>query len=191
MVLGLLPPLCHRGSGFKSGPTCQGFDSFLFFFNWEAKLRSVVSRPEMEMLVHAFILKNPWIVYKWSKMLLLSFWPDHPKRSWFLFTGSPSNSEFNSRFSWSHLEPCTVRYLLTLETCPYIASRSLRSSDQGLLVVPWSRLKAKGDCAFEVVAPVVDTFKKQHTCVCMYALLHYLILLSILWRLCSWKVPYK
>ncbi len=69
--------------------------------------------------------------------------------------------------------PAYIRDLLQ----PYIASRSLRSSDQGLLVVPRSRLKNKGDCAFVlfVVAPklwnslpldlrtfdTVDTFKKQ------------------------------
>lgn len=38
------------------------------------------------------------------------------------------------------------------------------SSDQGLLVVPHSSLRANADCAFVVVAPLwntVDTFKKQ------------------------------
>lgn len=57
--------------------------------------------------------------------------------------------------------------------CPYITSRSLRSSDQGLLVVPRIQLKTKGQCSFEVVAPnlwnalpivirsvVSDAFKK-------------------------------
>ncbi len=38
---------------------------------------------------------------------------------------------------------------------PYITSRSLRSSDQGLLVVPRAQLKTKGDLAFEVVAPTM------------------------------------
>ncbi len=36
---------------------------------------------------------------------------------------------------------------------PYNSIRNLRSSNQILLVVPRSRLKTKGDCAFEVVAP--------------------------------------
>ncbi|KAF7663211.1 hypothetical protein LDENG_00216990 [Lucifuga dentata] len=36
---------------------------------------------------------------------------------------------------------------------PYATSRSLRSSHQGLLSVPRSRLKTKGDCAFEVMVP--------------------------------------
>ena len=38
---------------------------------------------------------------------------------------------------------------------PYIASRSLRSSDQDLLAVSCSQLKTKGDHAFEVVAPTL------------------------------------
>jgi len=38
---------------------------------------------------------------------------------------------------------------------PYMTSRSLRSSDQGLLVVPRTRLKTKGDRAFEIVAPTL------------------------------------
>ena len=38
---------------------------------------------------------------------------------------------------------------------PYITSRSLRPSDQGLLVVPRAQLKTKGDHAFEVVAPTL------------------------------------
>ncbi len=58
---------------------------------------------------------------------------------------------------------------------PYVTTRSRRSSDQELLVVPCARLKTKGDCAFDVVALIlwnallidlyhavsVDAFKKQ------------------------------
>ncbi len=36
---------------------------------------------------------------------------------------------------------------------PYDSSRWLRSSDEGLLAVPQTRLKAKGDRAFDAVAP--------------------------------------
>uniref|UniRef100_A0A0E9XEA4 Uncharacterized protein n=1 Tax=Anguilla anguilla TaxID=7936 RepID=A0A0E9XEA4_ANGAN len=43
---------------------------------------------------------------------------------------------------------------------PYKPSRNLRSSDQGLLVVPRSRLKTKGDCAFEVIAPKLWTLSQ-------------------------------
>lgn len=39
---------------------------------------------------------------------------------------------------------------------PYNTSSNLRSSDQGLLIVPHSRLKAKGDYAFKVVAVLVN-----------------------------------
>lgn len=53
-----------------------------------------------------------------------------------------------------------------------VTSRSLRCSDQGLLVDPGSRLQTKGERVFEVVGPKlwnslqvnfisVDTFKKQ------------------------------
>lgn len=58
---------------------------------------------------------------------------------------------------------------------PYNTRRNLRSSDQGVLVILPSRLKTKGGCAFEAVAPklwncvpldlrsvdTVDTYKKQ------------------------------
>ncbi|KAF7654411.1 hypothetical protein LDENG_00070170 [Lucifuga dentata] len=58
---------------------------------------------------------------------------------------------------------------------PYTPGRSLRSSDQGLLVIPRSRFKTKDDRAFEVAALTlwnslppslrsvdsVDSFKKQ------------------------------
>ena len=37
--------------------------------------------------------------------------------------------------------------------CIYVPSRSLRSASQSLLIVPWSRLKQKGDHAFAVAAP--------------------------------------
>lgn len=36
---------------------------------------------------------------------------------------------------------------------PYVTSRSLRFSNQGLLAVPRSRLQTKGDCGFELAAP--------------------------------------
>ena len=52
---------------------------------------------------------------------------------------------------------------------PYVVSRSLRSSDQGLLAVPCTKLKTKGDRDFETIAPrllrvaasVEIFFKKQ------------------------------
>ena len=37
----------------------------------------------------------------------------------------------------------------------YVPGRALRSADQGLLEVPFSRLKTKGDRAFQVIAPTL------------------------------------
>ena len=51
--------------------------------------------------------------------------------------------------SLNNLAPSYVSDLLT----PYIPSRSLRSSNQSLLVVPWSIQKSYGDRAFAVAAP--------------------------------------
>ncbi|KAF7644577.1 hypothetical protein LDENG_00219630 [Lucifuga dentata] len=48
----------------------------------------------------------------------------------------------------SHATPLSIELLR-----PYATTRSLRSSDQGLLIVPHSRLKTKADHAFKVVAP--------------------------------------
>lgn len=58
-------------------------------------------------------------------------------------------------------EPAYIKYLLQL----YATSRSLRSSDKGLLVALRCSHKNKGDCTFKVVAlshwKSVETFKKQ------------------------------
>ncbi len=100
-----------------------------------AKLRSIVSRQEMEMLVHAFISSgldycNSLFTCLSKKFLdrlqvvqnaaaKLFTWSS--KRSHvtpiLISLRSPSNSEFNSVFSWSHLKPCMARYLFTLEIC--------------------------------------------------------------------------
>ncbi len=67
--------------------------------------------------------------------------------------------------------PAYIKELLQ----PCVTCRNTRSSDQGLLDVHCSRLKTKGDCAFEVETPklwnslpldlrsvdTVDIFKKQ------------------------------
>ncbi|KAF7649420.1 hypothetical protein LDENG_00141500 [Lucifuga dentata] len=49
------------------------------------------------------------------------------------------------------LAPSYISAFLT----PYIAPRPLRSADQKLLHIPWSRFKPKGDRAFSVVAPTL------------------------------------
>ncbi|KAF7669635.1 hypothetical protein LDENG_00166790 [Lucifuga dentata] len=38
---------------------------------------------------------------------------------------------------------------------PYIAPRPLRSADQKLLHIPWSRFKTKGDRAFSIIVPTL------------------------------------
>ncbi|KAF7669200.1 hypothetical protein LDENG_00233380 [Lucifuga dentata] len=45
---------------------------------------------------------------------------------------------------------------------PCVTNRSLRSSDQGLLLVPRFRLKTKGDCAFQVVDPKLWNSAFEH-----------------------------
>lgn len=60
-----------------------------------------------------------------------------------LYTGSSTNTEFNSGFLW--LISCMVRHLSTLDM--YCDFRSLRSSDQSLLMAPSSRHKAKRNLA--------------------------------------------
>ncbi len=47
-----------------------------------------------------------------------------------------------------------VRHLRASLTCSIFTS-PLRSSDEGLLVVPRAQLRTIGDCAFEVVAPTM------------------------------------
>lgn len=57
-------------------------------------------------------------------------------------------------FIYTDLHGQTPMYISDL-LYPCITSRSLGSSDQGLLVVPCARLKTKGNHAFEVVAPTL------------------------------------
>ena len=45
--------------------------------------------------------------------------------------------------------PSYIRDLL----CPYVPSRRLRSLDQGLLMVPRTRFRTRGDRSFQAVAP--------------------------------------
>ncbi|KAF7666068.1 hypothetical protein LDENG_00121230, partial [Lucifuga dentata] len=82
----------------------------------------------------------------------------------------------------------------------YIPGRSLRSSNQGLLIIPHLRLKTKGDRAFEVAAPTaptlwnslppslrsvdsVDSFKKEVK-IHLFIIYLYFIYLHISWVAC-------
>ena len=161
-----------------------------------AKLRSVVSQPELEMIIHAFIssrldycnslftclgkssLDRLQMVQNAAARLLTRSWKmTRITPILFSFHWLPIRFRIHFKvlvFTYRALHGQAPAYISDL-LHPYITSRSLRSSDQGLLVVPRARLKTKGDRAFEVVAPTlwnalpidirsavsVDAFKKQ------------------------------
>lgn len=158
---------------------------FLPFKKQNAKLRSVVSQPELQMIIHAFILtwlvycnclfislSCLWTIYKWSRMLLLGCEPGPAGRlaSLFIVSYLSSSSGFILRFLLSHIESCMVRHLCKSLTCSILVS-----AEGHLLVVPHSRQKTKDDHALEAVTPTlwnslpidlhlvvsVDAFKKQ------------------------------
>ena len=55
-------------------------------------------------------------------------------------------------FVYKALNKPAPQYLTNL-LCPYTPSRTLRSSDHCLLIVPRSRLKKRGDCTFATAGP--------------------------------------
>lgn len=105
----------------------------LFHLRNIAKLRSVVSQPVLEMITHSFkssrvdCCNSLWlpIMFRIHFMVLV-------------FT-------YRALYGQAPLYICDLLH-------PYITIWSLRSSDQGLLVVPRSWLKTKGVGVFEVVA---------------------------------------
>ncbi len=161
-----------------------------------AKLRPVVSTVELEMIIHAFIssrldycnslftclsnstLKRLQVVQNSAaKLLTKSSKRSHVTPILISLHWLPVKFRINLKiivmvFRALHGQaPVYINEMLK----PYNSSRNLRSSNQILLVVPRSRLKTKGDCAFEVVVPklwnalprelrsvdLVDIFKKQ------------------------------
>ncbi|XP_029941085.1 uncharacterized protein LOC115383145 [Salarias fasciatus] len=161
-----------------------------------AKLRPIVSQAEMEILIHAFgssrldYCNSLFTFVSKTSLDRLQVVQNAAAR---LLTRTPRRSHITPILSALHWLPIKsrIQYKILVVTYralhgqaplyitdllqPYVTSRSLRSSDQGLLVVPRSRLKTKGDRAFEVVAPTlwnslpvnlrsadtVDSFKKQ------------------------------
>lgn len=141
-----------------------------------AKLRSIVSQPELEQIIHAFISSR--LDYCNSLFTCLSKSSlDHlqliQNAAARLLTRSSRTTHITPILSSLHWLPIKFRihfkvllfiyramhgqapvYICDL-LCPYITSRSLRSSDQGLLAVPCSCRKTKGDRAFEVVPPTL------------------------------------
>lgn len=145
-----------------------------------AKLRSIVSQSELEQIIHAFISSR--LDYCNSLFTCLSKSSlDHlqliQNAAARLLTRSSRTTHITPILSSLHWLPIKFRIhfkvlLFTYRAMhgqapvyicdllrPYITSRSLRSSDQGLLAVPCSCRKTKGDRAFEVVAPTLwNTF---------------------------------
>lgn len=139
-----------------------------------AKLRSIVSHTELEMSVHAFIssrldyCNSLFTCLNKSSVDRLQLVQNAAAR---LLTRSKKSCHITPILASLHWLPVDFRiqykvlvftfkalhglapgYLCEL-ILPYTTSRSLRSSDQGLLVEPRTRLKTKGDRAFGAVAP--------------------------------------
>ena len=134
-----------------------------------AKIRSVVSLEEMEMVVHAFI--SPHLNYSNSLFTCLSraflnriqmiqnaaarLLTKTSKRSYITlvlisYVCYRSGSESSLKFLFLHSEPCMVKpiNLSNIYCSPVMTLRTL-----SLLVVLQSKVRSKGDCVFEVVAP--------------------------------------
>ncbi len=141
-----------------------------------AKLRPVVSTVELEMIIHSFIssrldycnslftclsnstLKHLQVVQNsepFAKLLTKSSKRSHVTPILISLHWLPVKFRIHFKilvmvFRALHGQaPVYINEMLK----PYNSSRNLRSSNQILLVVPRSRLKTKGDCAFEVVDP--------------------------------------
>uniref|UniRef100_G3N681 Uncharacterized protein n=1 Tax=Gasterosteus aculeatus TaxID=69293 RepID=G3N681_GASAC len=106
-----------------------------------SKLRAVVSQPELEMLIHAFISSR--IDYCNSLFSSLNKSVLHRLQS-------IKNVAARLLTRSNHIPLlCSVQWLLVLHT----PSRSLRSVNQNLLSMPRTHLKTCGDRAFEAMAP--------------------------------------
>ena len=139
-----------------------------------AKLRTVVSHPELEMIIHAFIssrldyCNSLFTCLSKSSLDRLQLVQNAAAR---LLTRSRRSCHITPILSSLHWLPVNYRIhfkilVITHRTLhgqspqyisellhPYIPTRSLRSSSQSLLVVPHTRLKTKGDRAFSSFAP--------------------------------------
>ena len=139
-----------------------------------AKLRSIVSHVELEMSVHAFISSRLdhcnalYTCLNKSSVVRLQLVQNAAAR---LLTKSKKSCHITPILASLHWLPVQSRIqfkilVLTFKALhgqapgylcdliiPYTNSRCLRSSDQGLLLEPRTRLKTKGDRAFQVAAP--------------------------------------
>ena len=161
-----------------------------------AKIRGTVSHSELEMIIHAFIssrldyCNSIFTCLSKSSQDRLQLVQNSAAR---LLTRSSRMSHITPVLHSLHWLPINYRIkfkvlVLTYKALhgqapayisdllhSYTTNRPLRSSNQGLLVVPRTRLKTRGDRSFEAVAPnlwnalpialrsavSVEAFKKQ------------------------------
>ena len=139
-----------------------------------AKLRSIVSYSHLEMIIHAFIssrldyCNSVLTCLNKSSLDRLQFIQNTAAR---LLTRSSRRCHITPVLASLHWLPVAFRIhfkvlVLTFRALhgqapvyltdllkPYVPSRTLRSSDQGLLVIPRTKLVTKGDRAFGSIAP--------------------------------------
>ena len=139
-----------------------------------AKLRSMVTKPEMEMIIHAFISSR----IDYCNTLFTCFSKKSVNRlqtvqnaAARLLTGTRKRDHITPILYSLHWLPVNFRIhfkilVLTFRALhdqapsyisellrPYSPSRSLRSSDQLLLMTPRTRFKTRGDRSFQASAP--------------------------------------
>jgi len=139
-----------------------------------AKLKSILTFDDMEKVVHAFVssrLDYCNVLYLGVSQASLSRLQLVQNSAARLLTGTKKREHITPVLIKLHWLP--IRYRVQYKALLYVfkslngqspeyvtdlisrcqSSRSLRSNDQLLLMVPRSRLKCKGDLAFSVAAP--------------------------------------
>ncbi len=139
-----------------------------------SKLRPIISHSELQLTVHAFIssrldyCNSLFTCLNKSSLHRLQLIQNAAAR---LLTCSRKSCHITLILRSLHWLPIAYRFkfkvlVITFNALhgsapsyisdllqPYSTNRSLRSSTQGLLVIPRTRLKTKGDRAFQAVAP--------------------------------------
>uniref|UniRef100_A0A669ESL6 Reverse transcriptase domain-containing protein n=1 Tax=Oreochromis niloticus TaxID=8128 RepID=A0A669ESL6_ORENI len=141
-----------------------------------AKLRTIVSTTELEMLVHTFIssrLDYCNALFSCVSKASLNRLQAVQNAAARLLTHSNKFSHVTPILKSLHWLPVGYRYKFKILTFtfmslqgeaptyisellqPYSPKRTLRSTDSGLLSIPRTRLKTKGDHAFQTLAPIM------------------------------------
>ena len=139
-----------------------------------AKLRSVVSHSDLEMIIHAFVssrldyCNSVLTCLNKTPLDRLQFIQNTAAR---LLTRSSRRCHITPVLASLHWLPVVFRVqfkvlVLTFRALhgqapayltdllkPYTPSRNLRSADKGLLIIPRTNLVTKGDRAFQAIAP--------------------------------------